>query len=341
MNRKILFNLMRPKGYAFVLSGLATIVFFLGIVFCILISIGPKGDWQAGVSLFVLAIAPLTVILLEIAAWVSRRPGPRLALGMLALFVALAGIVSLSAVDPSVWVDSANSTVAPAETCLTMFLLGLPCILVGSLPVLAALVRLPGDIKTAILEEGEQVLAFIHRQGGFATYEELSKHLGISEKEVDRLLVSLIESGRLKGIHKPEYKLFFTDSGLAEKQNRLLALIEAHAQISLGDIVSQLHVPLEIVKEWIYSLVREGKYTGYIHWEEGILYSREAKALHAIGRCPHCGGKLEMAGKGIVQCEYCSTDIFLGALEPTPPPPRKNYKKKSGGGKTSGKTRGE
>ena len=31
----------------------------------------------------------------------------------------------------------------------------------------------------------------------------------------------------------------------------------------------------------------------------------------SLTECPNCGGKLELAGKGIVTCPYCGVQIFL------------------------------
>lgn len=52
-------------------------------------------------------------------------------------------------------------------------------------------------------------------------------------------------------------------------------------------------------------------FSGYINWDEGILYSAEAAALREAGRCPNCGGALALAGRGVIRCPHCGTEIFL------------------------------
>jgi len=42
-----------------------------------------------------------------------------------------------------------------------------------------------------------------------------------------------------------------------------------------------------------------------------MLYSVEAQKLKDNGTCPKCGGKLELAGKGLIKCPYCGTEVFL------------------------------
>jgi ribosomal protein S27AE len=54
-----------------------------------------------------------------------------------------------------------------------------------------------------------------------------------------------------------------------------------------------------------------GEFTGYMNWDEGLLYSADASKL-AHDRCPRCGGEITLAGKGVAQCAHCGSEIFLG-----------------------------
>ena len=29
------------------------------------------------------------------------------------------------------------------------------------------------------------------------------------------------------------------------------------------------------------------------------------------GKCPNCGGQLELTGKGVISCPFCGSEIFL------------------------------
>jgi tRNA(Ile2) C34 agmatinyltransferase TiaS len=73
-----------------------------------------------------------------------------------------------------------------------------------------------------------------------------------------------------------------------------------------------VNAPRELVKEWIYTLVRNERFSGYINWDEDVLYSAEASRIREAGRCPQCGGDLGLAGKGVIRCDYCGAEIFLG-----------------------------
>ncbi|MFN3929528.1 MAG: hypothetical protein ACK4OK_07840 [Thermoflexus sp.] len=101
------------------------------------------------------------------------------------------------------------------------------------------------------------------------------------------------------------------EAEMAEKQRRLLGMIQARGKVAISDIVLELQATRDQVWAWIYDLVHLGLFSGYINWSEGLLYSAEAAALRDAGKCPNCGGALELAGKGIIRCPYCGTEIFL------------------------------
>lgn len=95
------------------------------------------------------------------------------------------------------------------------------------------------------------------------------------------------------------------------KQRKLLNMIETKGEVRISDAALELDVPREVVQQYVYDLVGKGLFSGYINWNEGVLYARQARLLREQGRCPNCGGQLELAGKGVIQCPYCGTEIFL------------------------------
>ena len=97
----------------------------------------------------------------------------------------------------------------------------------------------------------------------------------------------------------------------AEKQRKLLGMVQAKGEVKIADVGLELGADRDQVKAWIYDLVDKGFFNGYINWNEGKLYSRDAAQLHT-NKCPNCGGEVELAGKGTVRCPYCGVEIFLG-----------------------------
>lgn len=96
-----------------------------------------------------------------------------------------------------------------------------------------------------------------------------------------------------------------------EQQRKLLNIVFTRGQVTIADLVLELNSTQAQVKEWIYDLVGKGLFSGYVNWDDGVLYSRQASELRAGKKCPRCGGEMAFAGKGVVRCQYCGTEIFL------------------------------
>ena len=65
------------------------------------------------------------------------------------------------------------------------------------------------------------------------------------------------------------------------------------------------------MRDAVYRVAGKNLLSGYVNWQEQKLYSADAAKLAAAGTCPNCGGKLELAGKGVIRCPYCGTEIFI------------------------------
>ena len=100
--------------------------------------------------------------------------------------------------------------------------------------------------------------------------------------------------------------------GIAEvqKERTLLNMVQTRGQIDVATAVLEMKVSRDTMKQYVYDLVGKGLFTGYVNWDKGMLYSRQVADMPS-DRCPNCGGALELAGKGVVQCPYCGSEIFL------------------------------
>ncbi|HYN87937.1 MAG TPA: hypothetical protein VER55_05385 [Ardenticatenaceae bacterium] len=95
------------------------------------------------------------------------------------------------------------------------------------------------------------------------------------------------------------------------KERQLLNMVQARGQVRIADVALETNSTRDQVQQFVYDLVGKGLFTGYVNWDDGTLYSREARQLREGGACPNCGGKLELAGKGVVKCPFCGSEIFL------------------------------
>ena len=94
------------------------------------------------------------------------------------------------------------------------------------------------------------------------------------------------------------------------RQRKILDMVKTRGQVDITDLVFELKSTSSQVRDDIYKLVGMGLFTGYVNWGDGVLYSREASQLTG-NKCPNCGGEQEFAGKGVITCRYCGTDVFL------------------------------
>ncbi len=93
------------------------------------------------------------------------------------------------------------------------------------------------------------------------------------------------------------------------KQRKLLNLVQTQGSVSLSVAAVELDVTREEIKQLVYDLVGKQLFSGYIDWDKQELHSVELSKVKS-GACPKCGGKLEVAGKGLVKCPYCGSEVF-------------------------------
>jgi hypothetical protein len=96
-----------------------------------------------------------------------------------------------------------------------------------------------------------------------------------------------------------------------QRERKMLGIVEAAGQISIADLALQTSGTRDTVQTDLYDLVSKGLFAGYVDWDRGMLFARQASELRGRETCPNCGGQLEIAGKGLIRCPYCGAEIFL------------------------------
>jgi DNA-directed RNA polymerase subunit RPC12/RpoP len=97
-----------------------------------------------------------------------------------------------------------------------------------------------------------------------------------------------------------------------KRQQKLLGMVMTQGKVDVSNAAIELGITRDQTKVLIYDLIGKQLFSGYVDWNAGMLYSTDASKLKD-GTCPKCGGKLELAGKGLVKCPYCGSEVFLNA----------------------------
>ncbi|MEN8098267.1 MAG: hypothetical protein ABFQ89_04265 [Chloroflexota bacterium] len=97
----------------------------------------------------------------------------------------------------------------------------------------------------------------------------------------------------------------------ANLRRQILDMVQTQGKISLRELALEAGISGADAKQIIYQLVGLGFFTGYVNWKDGVIYSADASKIQSSKTCLNCGGKLELAGKGIIECPYCGTEHFI------------------------------
>ncbi len=97
----------------------------------------------------------------------------------------------------------------------------------------------------------------------------------------------------------------------AAQQRTILNMVLTQGQVTLEELIAELQMPRAEIEDLIRDLVGKRLFSGAINWDRGILYSVESQALVENRKCPNCGGELEFAGKGLIECPWCGSQVFL------------------------------
>lgn len=298
-----------PAALALVSAALAVVA--LGLACSTLYAASAAKSLVEGIGQFAFSfgilVLPVAALLTLGAVVREPRPLPR---AVLWLGVALALIVS--GLTLMLGLSLASDVETPLVTGVATFLFcyGPPAILLLGLALFFAAQGWP-EMRTAIAAERERRAIEMIEARGEVTLAELAAEIGLRVDQCDEIVDTALQSQRLFGWHDAKRGRVYSAATLRARQSQLAAVVVARGQIHLHDLGNELRAPRDLVREWVYELVRRGEFTGYINWDDGILYSAEAYRLTEAGKCPNCNGELALAGKGVIRCGYCGSEIFL------------------------------
>jgi DNA-binding Lrp family transcriptional regulator len=304
---KRLRELFKPNRRARIAINLILLIYFL-VTACSLSFLFTE---LSGNSAYIIQMAqglfllPLLALLMALAAFLDHRNPPRALLSSLAtLILGLGGlIVAMNmAFDPDAGIETG---------VFSIIVLLAPLMLVFSLPAIYFGAKSWPEVQAVLrLQTSKRVLELIQVRGA-VSFTEISQKLMIEYNEVDDLVDDLLQSGELYGTMDAQRGWVYSAQNLEEKRIQLLASLQERGQIGLEEMAHQLQIPMDLLESLIYQLVQASQFSGYINWEQGLLYSVAARKLEFGSQCPNCGGILGLAGD-IIECQHCGSELLRG-----------------------------
>lgn len=296
-----------PRPGVLALVGVALGLVVIGLSCSGLFTIYSDVEDPGGTAAFMFScfLLPLVLMLLVVGTVREKRPIPRALIWLLiSLLIGLAAILIALAMarDPDLGVGGSG---------FVFLLFGAPLALVALAPAIYFTAKGWGGLKETLRKEREKLALDLVEARGTVTLAALGRETRLDEPGCVSVLETARNAGRFDGVIDAPGHRVFAAATLNAKRLELLGMLQARGQIRVDDLALEMGVPLDLLKSWIYGLVQHGQFSGYINWEEGVLYSAEGKALGEAAKCPNCGGELGLAGKGIVLCRHCGAEVFL------------------------------
>ena len=251
---------------------------------------------------------PMLSLLLGLACLRERHSGGRLLLWSGVVLCAVIGVINILVFS---WRGAGSAASRDSLTAFWRFPGG-PAF--GFVWVIWAFLiwRTWPTIRTVMEDLRLQRLITLVAARGEAALADIAAALSLSEPWAQTLLLGLIDSRRLMASYDPEYRRVYSAAALNEKQRRLAGIITAQGKVKLEALGGELRVSRGLITHWIYALARQGRLHGFADWAEGWVYSFPPGLGEnaEITACPHCGGALDVAGKGVIECSYCKVEVF-------------------------------
>lgn len=109
---------------------------------------------------------------------------------------------------------------------------------------------------------------------------------------------------------RPEHEVQDATTSM-NKQRDLVDILRRDGQSNFGELAQELEVSQEAVVSMVQQLGELGVFSGYVDWQQNIVYASHPQALRTLQNCRVCGQPIQLVGEGMVPCPHCQTDYFL------------------------------
>ena len=279
--------------------------FWLGITCALFALIAFEiGDPGAGLLSWSVFSAPVSGLLLLVGAWREPRSGPR------ALILSFTLLLALTAAGAAGVAMSGELSTAPAGVPALLACCAAPLLLpLAGLALFFGLKARP-ELRQIVQSARYRRVHELLRARGEVSFAEIGRETSLPEAEAAALLAGLVRSGELMAFLDLEGRRAYSTATLAARQRHMLAMIKARGEVRLAELAAELRAPATLISGWLRQLVQRGQFSGYVDWEGGLLFSAEASAVQQRSNCPRCGGQLNLAGHGVIQCQHCGVEVF-------------------------------
>jgi len=242
--------------------------------------------------------------LLTIAMRKAPPVSPVYSLGCGAMALAFTGVITAIALS-----------FAPNEDASSglglFFFLTTPFTLILFIPLFFYLRNTVTDLRQGLYQNRAKRALELIEEKGKLTFSELGVELDVAPAEVDNLIDEIHQQkwGSVN-MYAPHQRVYSTGR-LRNIQQEMVDIIQQRGQLYLDDLAVVIQTPMELATEWIYQLVHDNRFSGYINWETAMLYSTNASQLRKSSRCPNCTSPLSLDGERI-KCTTCGSEILLG-----------------------------
>lgn len=247
----------------------------------------------------------ISVLLVAVATFVEHRPGARFLLWGLTNVIMLFVVLGVNLGNFSSLMKNFQGTVTLLFCCCLPLAL-----LPGALQIYLGWRAWPAFQRMLRAARLQRLIVMVQARGE-VTLAEIGNELSLSGPQLAVLVQEMIDLGELMAYFDKAHYRVYSAAALAEKERRLLAAVQVQGRVRVDGIADELHITAGLARQWLSILVQRGYLHGFADWMGGWVYSLDAEQLRQQGRCPHCGGALNMAGKGVIQCEHCGVEVFL------------------------------
>lgn len=291
--------LFLPPPWSLALVGLtaAWIVLASG---CTAVSLQDPGLFTLLVGVFVM---PAGAALCFVAALLGRTAAARAVLhGTTALLLALGALLLA--------LNGFERGFDPGSLLISILLYAAPIALAGTLALYYG-TRAATEVEERVEERrGERLRRELLRRGE-ASFEELAAASGVAEADVDAVLDRLQGEQRIEVVLDTTTRRAFTARAFAGKEAALQEITHRQGRAAIYDVARRLGLSEARLREVLIGALGHGRFSGYVDWRRGIVFSADAERLREGRACPDCGGPMDLGGRGVIVCPYCGTEVLL------------------------------